>query len=590
MEFLKIPKLFASTFYAVPDYQRDYEWTNVQNMTLLDDVFALVESNEGSHFFGAIVTIPYEKSNGLNKSIDFEEYDIVDEKNIKHVVDGQQRLTSFSILAKALDDLIAENFTDDNSFVTKQKRKLEKIYFSTEFKGDNPAPCLILNGNTGACYNSAVLNVTTQKFDKKLKGAKRILAAYNFFKTEIPAKYNDLDDDLSKRKFYADLVEVLLNKVIIVEISCDASADAFQVFDSLNGKGLDLTAADRIKNVLMSWTPQDRRNQVWDDFAEKVGEDYLAGFFVSDFFYKRGRRISKNKLPDEFKDVYKECSQKDFDDFIQKLNDNGEIYGQLRSSSTSNKSLNVYLLDLKNLKMEQIYVMLFGAVLNYGIDVVEKKEYTDFVKELTKLVVRMQVCERNMNRLDVYFSRWIEAMKNQDSLAEVTNMVSEEIKTIVTDEKFQQSFSEFAPNDNKISEYYLIQLEEYLKRETKGDRTPVGRVDLSVEHIIPKACKFSDWYGGNIPSEIADTLKTDIIERIGNKALLYGDDNSSAKNNTYEKKVKVYLTGKMKQTQGHPYDTFVLIQNLVDDYPDKFTHEEVESRAKKMAEIVVKIW
>ena len=46
MEFLKIPKLFASTFYAVPDYQRDYEWTNTQNLTLLDDVLSLSDANE----------------------------------------------------------------------------------------------------------------------------------------------------------------------------------------------------------------------------------------------------------------------------------------------------------------------------------------------------------------------------------------------------------------------------------------------------------------------------------------------------------------------------------------------------------------
>ena len=219
MEFLKIPKLFASTFYAVPDYQRDYEWTNAQNTTLLDDVFALFDSSEGNHFFGAIVTIPYEKSNGCNKSIEFDEYGITDEKNIKHVVDGQQRLTSFSILAKAICDIIEENFGEDKSFVKNQSRKLEQIYFSNYFKGDSPAPYLILNGNTGACYNHEILKVTDQKFYKNFKGAKRVQEAYKFFKNEIPLKYNELygDDSSLKKKFYGDLVETLLNKVTIVD-------------------------------------------------------------------------------------------------------------------------------------------------------------------------------------------------------------------------------------------------------------------------------------------------------------------------------------------------------------------------------------
>lgn len=591
MEFLKIPKLFASTFYAIPDYQRDYEWTNTQNLTLLDDVLSLSDANEGNHFFGAIVTIPYENDNGMNKSIKFEEYDIVDEKNIKHVVDGQQRLTSFSVLAKAINDLIEETFSDDKSFVTKQSRKLEKIYFSTEFKGDNPAPCLILNGNTGDCYNSAILNVTSKKYKKNCKGAKRILAAYALFKEEISSKCEELQDDASKKKFYSDLVEILLNKVIIVEITCDASADAFQVFDSLNGKGLDLTAADRIKNIMMSWVPDNnKRIEIWDDFVEKVGDEYLASFFVSDFFYRKGRRISKNKLPDEFKVEYKQNAINNFDDFTQKLYENGEMYGQLRSSSTLNKLLNVALQDLKSLKMEQIYVMLYGAAIHYGISIITKSEFVNFVKELTKLVVRMQVCERNMNRLDSYFSRWITSMKTQNSLSEVTLEIRKEIKQIVTDEKFQQAFSEFAPNDNKISEYYLIQLEEYKRQTEKKDRNPVNKTGLSVEHVIPKTCSFSTWYGTDVPAEVADNLKTDIVEKLGNKVLLYGDDNSSAGNNTYEKKLNVYRAGKKDQSQGSPCDTFVLVKQLVDEFPDKFTHEEIDQRAKELARIAVKIW
>ena len=579
MEFLKIPKLFASTFYAVPDYQRDYEWTNAQNTTLLDDVFALFDSSEGNHFFGAIVTIPYEKNNGCNKSIDFDEYDITDEKNIKHVVDGQQRLTSFSILAKAICDKIEELFSEDKSFVKNQSRKLEQIYLSNYFKGDSPAPYLILNDNTGACYNNEILKVTDQTYYKNFKGAKRILEAYKFFKNEISLKYNELyGDDLSlQKKFYGDLVETLLNKVTIVEISCDKSADAFQVFDSLNGKGLDSS-----KN----------RNQIWDNFAQKVGEDYLAGFFVSKFFYNKNKRISKNKLPEIFKEMFKEPALENFDEFNKLLCEQGEIYGKLRTYSTDNNKLNSALQDLKNLKMEQIYVMLFAAILNYGIDIVSKNEFVNFTKILTKLVVRMQVCEKNMNRLDSHFSDWIGKMKSPNtSIIEISNVIENETKIIVPDENFKQSFADFAPSDNKISEYYLIQLEEFLRRTENSDRNPVGKIGLSVEHIIPKAYSFTDWYGNNeVPADIVDNFKSGVVEHIGNKALLYGDDNTSAKNNNYEKKMKVYRQGKKDQTQGSPYDTFLLIKKLVSDFPQKFTHEQVKERAKKLADMAVQIW
>jgi len=91
MDFLKIGKIFAQDYYAVPDYQRDYEWTAAQNSTLLDDIFDLViDPAPSNHFFGAIVTIPYESSNGTNQSIILEEYSI-SKDNVKHVVDGQQK-------------------------------------------------------------------------------------------------------------------------------------------------------------------------------------------------------------------------------------------------------------------------------------------------------------------------------------------------------------------------------------------------------------------------------------------------------------------------------------------------------------------
>ena len=116
MDFLKLSKMLASEYYSVPDYQRDYEWTNAQNSTLLEDVFAVMDGNDKeNHFFGAIVTIPYEESNGINKSISFDDYGIT--SNIKHVVDGQQRLTSFSILMAALRDILNSDPTLDAIFV-----------------------------------------------------------------------------------------------------------------------------------------------------------------------------------------------------------------------------------------------------------------------------------------------------------------------------------------------------------------------------------------------------------------------------------------------------------------------------------------
>ena len=111
MEFLKIAKVFAEEYYAIPDYQRDYEWKNDQNATLIDDIFSLMnDSYDNTHFFGALVTIPYEDNTGVDKSIEFDDYGI-NSDSVKHIVDGQQRLTSFSILITALKRIILQDMT-----------------------------------------------------------------------------------------------------------------------------------------------------------------------------------------------------------------------------------------------------------------------------------------------------------------------------------------------------------------------------------------------------------------------------------------------------------------------------------------------
>ena len=104
MEFKTISKIFTgSDYYAVPDYQRDYEWGNAENSTLSDDIFDLLNlgSNE-KHFIGAIVTIPFDKENAASKQINYPDFEIDEDGSVKHLVDGQQRLTSVSIFIAAL--------------------------------------------------------------------------------------------------------------------------------------------------------------------------------------------------------------------------------------------------------------------------------------------------------------------------------------------------------------------------------------------------------------------------------------------------------------------------------------------------------
>ena len=592
MDFLKITKLFAQDIYAIPDYQRDYEWTNSQNSTLVDDVFSVMrEPNSSNHFLGAIVTIPYEESNAVNKSIDFNDYSI-DLDMVKHVVDGQQRLTSYSVMMKAAYDALDENTTVQSAFKDNCLSVIKPlIHSSATDMNYRPAPRLILNGNTGNCYNKEILGIRDDGCNKGFKGAKRILNAYKLYKNEILQKKSEFITDgicANDQEFFKRLIDTITKKIVFVEIECDASSDAFQVFDSLNGKGLDLTAADRIKNVMMSWGPAGKGAQKWDALVQQIGEDHLASFFVSLFFFNCGKRVSKNKLPDEFKNVYKNSAQTDFDYFYNDLKNDGIIYGKLRASKTETAELDEVLKDYQALKLDQVYVMLFAAAKHFGENTFATSDYLKFAKMLLSLIVRMQVCEKNMNKLDIIFSECIDMMKNQSaSLNVITSKLSEKKLNLVPNDQFESDFSRFAPKDTKVQEFYLRYLEGY-RRKNEGNRSPVER-GLTIEHIIPQTLDdLSQWYGTTqIPDEVREDFQDSVVENIGNKMLLYGDDNASTGNNDYITKQNTYRTGKRGQNQGTPIETFQLVKDFLSNYSKKFNHEEVEKRAKEFAKYAV---
>lgn len=592
MDFLRISKIFADDYYAVPDYQRDYEWTNVQNATLIDDVLQIAKDvNATNHFFGAIVTIPYEDGTGTSKSIQFVNY-CIDSNKVKHVVDGQQRLTSFSILLKALQDCIASDETISDSFKENiAKRQISNILLGNDYYGEYAAPRLILNGNTGNCYNE-LLKVSTASCNRAKRGAKRLLAAYKLYMQELQSGFLQFKEEgicTNSQDYYQKVLTTITSKINFVEIECDASSDAFQVFDSLNGKGLDLTAADRIKNIFMSWS-QGQGVQKWDVLVSEIGEDYLANFFVTLFFYHEKKRIAKNKLPEEFKAQYKDSAAANFDFFYNDLKRSGELFGKLRKAKTESEGLNAIIKDFESLNIDQVYVLLFAAAKHYGETIINTSEYKLFAENLQKLIVRMQVCEKSANKLDSLFSRCVTAMKDKAApISLIITMISDEINTSVSDEVFKSAFSHFCIKDNKVAEFYLRHIEDYLRKKA-GDRNPTPR-GLTVEHIIPQIYDLNVWYGNTpIPAEIADDFRASVVENIGNKALLYGDDNTSAGNGDYNSKLEVYRNGKRGQDNGTPISTFKLIKNLIDENPQTFYHTNVGIRATKMAEWAVEIW
>ena len=268
------------------------------------------------------------------------------------------------------------------------------------------------------------------------------------------------------------------------------------------------------------------------------------------------------------------------------------MYGSLRNGNTGNPDLDDILQDFISLEFEQVFVLLFAAGKYYGKNSLVTDDYKNLVNKLFSLIIRMQVCDKSTNSLDVLFSRCIENMTTKNvPLTDITEILQVEINTNVNDTIFRNAFAMFAPSSNKISEVYCRYIENKF-RSDNGNRIKLER-GLSLEHIIPQTVDFNDWYGpniDNIPDDIYNDFKNLVIESIGNKMLLFGDDNSSANNNDYSKKLNVYNNGKRGSGGKTPIATFETTRDLVKRYPNKFDHDDVFERANYLADMAINIW
>lgn len=585
-------------YFCIPDYQRDYEWTNRENSTLAEDIFNLVENpNIRLHFVGAIVTIPYRDEDGINKVINFNDYNISTD-NVRFLLDGQQRFTSLMIFIATLRELLSEDQFEDMALKTAFENQLKSILFGYNWHHlyHTSPPKLILNSNTGLYFNNQILGLRTDETPcATRRGARRIKDAKRTYIEAISKAKDDFIQSHIVRSvddFYERTISVVTNKLKFEEIKCEDTCDAFQIFESLNGKGLDLSASDRIKNIFMSWASHANQPGAlrWDSLTAVVNDENLIGFFNCLMFYNDKKRVSRNQIPDRFKAIYQTLAFNNFSAFFQILIDFASVYSNLRECDMRNNKLNDVLQDFVSLKTEQVYNILFAVTIAYRNTDNFIRDFTCFASKLQSLIVRMQICGKSANRFDSIFANLLRDIEDrQHTIIQLTDTLQSHIDNI-SDESFKEAFTDYSTPDRNISEFYLRHIENYYRQVNQDAITLSPNSNLTVEHIIPQSLP-NNWYDEreNIPQDFRDN----VVERIGNKALLFGPENASAGNRTYLEKVDVYREG-IRNSNNEiictPIATFHLISKLVEKYPNRFTHEEVNERARELAEIAAIIW
>lgn len=610
--------------YHVPKYQREYTWGKTEWEQLLEDI----EVNDPGYFMGSIICIDDNHELGPGESRVYE------------VVDGQQRLTTLSLLLMAIykaylvfeDELTEEN--DEEEFEDYKLRlsnirkqlihkkntinKSETGYFKEK---DKYCFLRVQPSTQRANYNDylhllAELGLLKGNFNSKFCGIRRISKAFFFFYDHLPENIEDLNELLHK-----------INSLKFIHIAVSSSSDAFTLFESLNNRGVPLSVMDIIKNKLLANLEKQHKMNIdtaydkWQSLLEFLPEyqeqerflrHYYNAFKVyPDVKIEKYTRATKSNLIKIFEQFIKKNSQNLFDDLIEKA----EIYNYfIQPENFDDDNQTNSLIDLKRIGSAPSYLLLLYLFSLESKFFIERDKCLDEVLAfLVKYYIRRNITDfPNTRDLDAIN---IEIIENcQISLDNGKKLNSKIIIDFLIKgkgkpadiEKLKEGLEDnlFYYNSG-MARYVLAKLDEVThSREYKPDlwaRNEKGLLVWTVEHIFPQ--------GNNIPKHWIDMIangdktkaqeiQENWVHCLGNLTL--SGYNSQLSNASFDKKQDLHQNKKFlgyKINIG--YKNGLSLNNIEFKYKRKttnlgkikeWTEKSIESRNDTMVDTLLKLF
>ncbi|MDP2904411.1 MAG: DUF262 domain-containing HNH endonuclease family protein [Methylovulum sp.] len=546
---LSIRELFGNTdaLYKIPQYQRPYKWQDEQVYQLWDDIFEAHENGEDNYFLGSIITA---------KPRDDEKSAYVD------VVDGQQRLTTLMILFCVIRDLFpslneseieenpfAVNIETINSSIT-SLNKFKRLKLFTHRQHQSDFENLILNENTTELNKPYKYQIRTDEEPK-----------YKFINTAFI--FNSKLSELGKEKA-EKLIDYLFNQVKIIRIDCKNREFAIKLFQVLNDRGMDLTAADLIKSFLLEKLYNNHKDDSdvskmkeeqfisdWRDMEQviKSCDINLNELFIIYEYYILAQNPRKS-LYDELQNAFKE---KDPNEVINDIKIFANTYSK-EICEKQDKTLYSFWYIRWNMYWKSI--LLTALHTNYG-------EYEQLKIGLRNFYYLYWIAGKTLSQIkqtSFNFIRWIKENRP-------LNEIIDELDNKIDADKILDLVSSNLSSEQIATESWikpLLLLIEYNSTDDSKLAFIELNSDLHLEHILPvKHEKYSEW--GHISKETS----TKWLNSIGNLTLLSGTKNIEASNNPFDVKIGVYQGKGKYDDKNNKITAFLITQSIVMDYQNK---------------------
>lgn len=500
-------------YYQIPIYQRPYQWTEENCEKLLDDLFFNYEDDrESDYFCGSLVLILISEDSKKAKTYD--------------IVDGQQRLSTFILLAKVLAALYSERLTEESkdylqeSLITKYGKKDRLNFSAVGFNSKKDFQYALTSFNDVPISNN------------KNNYLKNAICLKNYLrKKEI--------EDIN------DFIEWLYLKVVFITITYPDADKALRIFNVLNARGLALNATDIFKGELLKHAKEHEQEEFvsrWNDLSQKCSDNGLTietlfSWYLTYLNPVTSGKSMEERLADQFERLNKPPLEyfKGVEDFY---NAYGEVLGM--------QDRHAYLLSYKD--DDYLRVILCASLLHRYSDqdmealkeLLVKFYYQDWVAGQTKST-RSQTCCNIIN-----------ALKEKKSVRYIASIV---VKKYLDDKNITQRFKDNLKDSNLYTKFYytgktakknswvkpILILVNYFMSDNANPSYIKMDDDLHVERILPENPNpSSQWV-----KDFSEEERGLYTHSLANLTLLGGKKNTKALsqvlNQDFKEKKEIYM-------------------------------------------------
>ncbi|MGM0581932.1 MAG: DUF262 domain-containing protein [Bacteroidota bacterium] len=595
---LSLAQLFANTNeqFVVPSYQRRYSWKVQHTGALFDDI-DLLKDNDG-HLFGMIILHAGAYNGGFMTP---------------ELVDGQQRLTTLTILLKSIEKAYRKIEKDETA------NEIRKMLLS---KGPDKIlrNKLILGDLDCSDYETIMIDGDIEEIENK--HLKEAIEYFDYWLSE----YTEEELDYYYHK--------LINVAVIIRLDVTLAQDAYKLFETINNRGLKLSATDIIKNFLLGHaskindnTTLEQVKSIWAQIITELDGINTDNFFRQYFCSVLKRKITFNGLVEEFKtyyiknvkntdllgefEVYADTSSDLNDeeeaifengddqptdeglneneeqlskkvtiiDFLKQIRNASEVYRKMCYEEFNEKWINIHITNLWRIQCFPSFIFL----MHFFQKQYSRKTQITVLKMIETFMLRRHICERRTAENDYIFSHLMNSLEEN----------TEDEMLHVFRRKIMDYYPEDSDFEDKLPTYqfkgkvenrarYMLEQLEYEKRGNTKETVISTSEDVHLEHIVPQTIntkkaitEFGDWI--SYLGEKALVKHKKYVRRIGNLTLLAAPLNIQASNNPFTRKKSSYRLSDL-----------LITKDLATKSDFKFYH--IDQRGEQITKKALGIW